>query len=417
MSTGGADVDGMGSGQFNRGGVQHGGQYPGGGGGGGGSPRGMQQGYGGSNMTNSYGSSGSLGGALNSSAHGQFSQQGANSQQGGNFQHHGQQQQQQQYSGGEEGKSRLDQLMLTGMQGSGAQQMQGGVLRGGMSFNHAAPDKYGGGGGMYSGAQQGGMFRGNGGMQQYSNSQAMMMGGAGGIPGNGTNGGAAVFIPRGADGFELGTNGNGQHENGNNNTKPREGPEGANLFIYHLPRDVSDSDLGTLFAPFGNVVSAKVFVDKKTSDSKGFGFVSYDSATAAEVAISTMNGYQIGSKRLTVQHKKTESANYDTGYNHRDMHNNQQTQQQLAQLHALQQQQMQVQAQMQQLSQLSQLSQQSPQQPASTTTTATPPSNDSNVPSSSEVGSPGSQSSAGVESLEARQSPTEHLLPSTSVSA
>lgn len=55
------------------------------------------------------------------------------------------------------------------------------------------------------------------------------------------------------------------------------GPSGANLFIYHLPRDLTDADLATLFAPFGNVISAKVFVDKKTSDSKGFGESPYDS--------------------------------------------------------------------------------------------------------------------------------------------
>lgn len=50
-----------------------------------------------------------------------------------------------------------------------------------------------------------------------------------------------------------------------------EGPPGANLFIYHLPNDLTDADLATAFAPFGHVVSAKVFLDKRTGESKGFG--------------------------------------------------------------------------------------------------------------------------------------------------
>jgi CUG-BP- and ETR3-like factor len=53
--------------------------------------------------------------------------------------------------------------------------------------------------------------------------------------------------------------------------KSVEGPVGANLFIYHLPRDLTDADLATLFSNFGDVISARVFVDKKTSESKGFG--------------------------------------------------------------------------------------------------------------------------------------------------
>jgi CUG-BP- and ETR3-like factor len=53
--------------------------------------------------------------------------------------------------------------------------------------------------------------------------------------------------------------------------RPREGPAGANLFVYHLPHDLTDADLATAFNPFGNVISAKVFVDKYTGDSKGFG--------------------------------------------------------------------------------------------------------------------------------------------------
>lgn len=54
-------------------------------------------------------------------------------------------------------------------------------------------------------------------------------------------------------------------------TRPREGPAGANLFVYHLPHDLTDADLATAFNPFGNVISAKVYVDKYTGESKGFG--------------------------------------------------------------------------------------------------------------------------------------------------
>ncbi|XP_071134473.1 CUGBP Elav-like family member 2 isoform X26 [Mytilus edulis] len=82
------------------------------------------------------------------------------------------------------------------------------------------------------------------------------------------------------------------------------GPEGANLFIYHLPQEFTDSDLIQTFSPFGSVISAKVFIDKQTNLSKCFGFVSYDNPVSAQAAIQAMNGFQIGMKRLKVQLKR-----------------------------------------------------------------------------------------------------------------
>ncbi|XP_076888603.1 disease resistance-like protein DSC1 [Bidens hawaiensis] len=88
-----------------------------------------------------------------------------------------------------------------------------------------------------------------------------------------------------------------------------EGPPGANLFIYHIPQHFGDEELANAFRGFGRVLSSKVFVDKATGVSKCIGFVSYDSPAAAQAAITSMNGFQLGGKKLKVQLKRDDKQN------------------------------------------------------------------------------------------------------------
>jgi splicing factor 1 len=75
----------------------------------------------------------------------------------------------------------------------------------------------------------------------------------------------------------------------------------TNLYIGYLPPYLDDDGLIRLFSGFGNIVTAKVMVDRATGLSKGFGFVKYANVEQANSATAGMNGYKLDGKTLVVR--------------------------------------------------------------------------------------------------------------------
>jgi cold-inducible RNA-binding protein len=72
------------------------------------------------------------------------------------------------------------------------------------------------------------------------------------------------------------------------------------LYVGNLSYDVTSSQLGDLFAQAGAVATATVITDKHSGRSKGFGFVEFDSAEAAQKAIEMFNGKEFQGRPLVV---------------------------------------------------------------------------------------------------------------------
>ena len=71
------------------------------------------------------------------------------------------------------------------------------------------------------------------------------------------------------------------------------------LYVGNLPYNISDDQLGAIFAKFGTPDSARVITDRDTGQSKGFGFVEFSNADHAREALS-LNGTEFGGRALKV---------------------------------------------------------------------------------------------------------------------
>jgi cold-inducible RNA-binding protein len=72
------------------------------------------------------------------------------------------------------------------------------------------------------------------------------------------------------------------------------------LFVGGLSWDTSDDSLRDAFGRYGEVTDAKVITDRETGRSRGFGFVSFSDAAAADEATAQMNGAMLDGRTIRV---------------------------------------------------------------------------------------------------------------------
>lgn len=75
--------------------------------------------------------------------------------------------------------------------------------------------------------------------------------------------------------------------------------QGRNLYIKNLDDQIDEEKLAEAFSVYGSITSCRIMVDEK-SNSKGFGFVCFESTEDASKAVTEMNGSMLGGKPIYV---------------------------------------------------------------------------------------------------------------------
>lgn len=74
-----------------------------------------------------------------------------------------------------------------------------------------------------------------------------------------------------------------------------------NIFVAKLDFNTQSEDLIDAFAPYGEVASANVIMDKFTGRSRGFGFVEMDNDEEALNAIEALNETELQGRTIVVK--------------------------------------------------------------------------------------------------------------------
>ena len=80
-----------------------------------------------------------------------------------------------------------------------------------------------------------------------------------------------------------------------------------NLYVGNLSYDMSEENLRSEFAEYGEVQSAKIITDRDTGRSRGFGFVEMNSDDEGKKAMEELNGKDFEGRQLVVNEARPRS--------------------------------------------------------------------------------------------------------------
>ncbi len=72
------------------------------------------------------------------------------------------------------------------------------------------------------------------------------------------------------------------------------------LFVGGLAWKTDDTSLQTAFSSFGEIMEARVILDRDTGRSRGFGFVTFNTEDSAESAAKEMDGKMLDGRAIRV---------------------------------------------------------------------------------------------------------------------
>ena len=73
-----------------------------------------------------------------------------------------------------------------------------------------------------------------------------------------------------------------------------------NIFVANFDQDTDEEDLEVLFGNFGTVTDVNIWINSKTGESAGYGFVTISDDSGAERAIEELDGLLWNGRRLKV---------------------------------------------------------------------------------------------------------------------